>query len=221
MIGTFITWVLAIAAITISIVSLIMNFSKEGKPGKNGVRGPPGKDGGYTPKGLDDVIDHIDGDTIAKKLKGIDIIDVGYIRSKNIESSGSISAAKYITGQEIVSKSGNYKGGTDTNTQIQLLNDKIKLSNTVDIGNLTVDNLTVDENIAINGSGNVIKNLSIDGILTVQGDTSVNRLMVNSNRNGGENFKYFGQKQTLVMKEDDNEVVQMAICTKGDHCRVY
>lgn len=42
MIGSIITWILAIGAIAISVVSLIKNFSREGPSGKDGERGPPG-----------------------------------------------------------------------------------------------------------------------------------------------------------------------------------
>lgn len=42
MIGSLITWILAIGAIAIAVVSLIKNFSKEGPPGEKGDIGPTG-----------------------------------------------------------------------------------------------------------------------------------------------------------------------------------
>lgn len=42
MIGSFITWVLAITAIVVAVVSLIKNFSREGPPGEKGDTGEKG-----------------------------------------------------------------------------------------------------------------------------------------------------------------------------------
>lgn len=48
MIGSLITWILAIGAIAIAVVSLLKNFSREGPSGEEGPRGKPGVDGTAT-----------------------------------------------------------------------------------------------------------------------------------------------------------------------------
>lgn len=57
MIGSLITWILAIGAIAIAVVSLLKNFSREGPPGEEGPPGKPGVDGEAT---MQDITEQIE-----------------------------------------------------------------------------------------------------------------------------------------------------------------
>lgn len=70
MIGTLITWIIAIAAIVIAVISLIKNFAKEGPPGDKGDKGATGKEGDATQNDINQAIQPLE-----EKLTEIDSIE--------------------------------------------------------------------------------------------------------------------------------------------------
>lgn len=102
MIGKLITWLIAIIAITLSVITLVKNFSKEGPPGKDGERGPEGDCACVTRQDMENAISQLksqisngDLDILATKLK--QGVDFKYASELNVNSAKSATNATNAT----------------------------------------------------------------------------------------------------------------------------